>query len=153
MIQLTDALSNSLNIAKIFNKYSCICIVFSVKSVVLRGSLVSWQLLLYNSRIQFCTRFEKNGRTVASHISAALLAISSWHIIPDSKVYGANMGPTLRQQDPGGPHVGPMIFCYLGYSMENVSFGWSQVLFWWYIHGGLLYLLILINSLWPYDAI
>ena len=30
--------------------------------------------------------------------------------IPDSKVYGANMGPIWSQQDPGGPHVGPMNF-------------------------------------------
>ena len=27
---------------------------------------------------------------------------------PDSKVHGANMGPIWGQQDPGGPHVGPM---------------------------------------------
>ena len=27
---------------------------------------------------------------------------------PDSKVHGANMGPTWGQQDPDGPHVGPM---------------------------------------------
>ena len=27
---------------------------------------------------------------------------------PDSKVYGANMGPTWARQDPGGPHVIPM---------------------------------------------
>ena len=27
---------------------------------------------------------------------------------PDSKVYGANMGPTWGRQDPGGPHVGSM---------------------------------------------
>ena len=29
---------------------------------------------------------------------------------PDSKVHGANMGPILGRQDPGGPHVGPMNF-------------------------------------------
>ena len=29
-------------------------------------------------------------------------------ITPDSKVHGANMGPIWGQQDPGGPHVGPM---------------------------------------------
>ena len=29
---------------------------------------------------------------------------------PDSKVYGANMGPTWGRQDPGGPHVVPMNF-------------------------------------------
>ena len=27
---------------------------------------------------------------------------------PDSKVYGANKGPTWGRQDSGGPHVGPM---------------------------------------------
>ena len=25
---------------------------------------------------------------------------------PDSKVHGANVGPTWGRQDPGGPHVG-----------------------------------------------
>ena len=30
--------------------------------------------------------------------------------IPDSKVYGANMGPIWALQDPGGPRVGPMYF-------------------------------------------
>ena len=27
-------------------------------------------------------------------------------VMPDSKVHGANMGPTWGRQDPGGPHVG-----------------------------------------------
>ena len=26
--------------------------------------------------------------------------------VPDSKVHGANVGPTWGRQDPGGPHVG-----------------------------------------------
>ena len=29
---------------------------------------------------------------------------------PDNKFHGANMGPTWGQQDPGGPHIGPMNF-------------------------------------------
>ena len=29
---------------------------------------------------------------------------------PDSKVRGANVGPTWGRQDPGGPHVGHMNF-------------------------------------------
>ena len=33
---------------------------------------------------------------------------SIWYGSPDSKVHGANMGPTWGRQDPGGPHVGPM---------------------------------------------
>ena len=32
------------------------------------------------------------------------------HHTPDSKVHGANMGPILGRQDPGGPHVDPMNF-------------------------------------------
>ena len=28
----------------------------------------------------------------------------------DNKVHGANMGPIWVRQDPGGPHVGSMIF-------------------------------------------
>ena len=33
----------------------------------------------------------------------------AWYY-PDSKVHGANMGPIWGQQDPVGPHVGPMNF-------------------------------------------
>ena len=43
--------------------------------------------------------------------------VKDWHYngfdiesyCPDSKVHGANMGPTWGWQDPGGPHGGPMI--------------------------------------------
>ena len=27
-------------------------------------------------------------------------------VVPDSKIHGANVGPTWGRQDPGGPHVG-----------------------------------------------
>ena len=33
---------------------------------------------------------------------------SHWKGYPDSKVHGANMGPTWGRQDPAGPHVSPM---------------------------------------------
>ena len=39
---------------------------------------------------------------------------------PDRKVYGANMGPTLDQQEPGGPHVGP-------WTLLRVSSGQGKV--------------------------
>ena len=38
---------------------------------------------------------------------------------PDSKVYGANMGPTWDRQDPCGPHVGPMSFAIWDSMCEN----------------------------------
>ena len=34
--------------------------------------------------------------------------LTHWPAFPDSKVHGANMGPTWGRQDPGGSHVGPM---------------------------------------------
>ena len=35
---------------------------------------------------------------------------NSGDIIPDNKTHGANMGPIWGRQDPGGPHICPMIF-------------------------------------------
>ena len=32
----------------------------------------------------------------------------SWDVFPDSKVHGANVGPTWVLSVPDGPHVGPM---------------------------------------------
>ena len=37
-------------------------------------------------------------------------AFYSKHIFPDSKVHGANVGPSWGRQDSGGPHVGHMNF-------------------------------------------
>ena len=34
--------------------------------------------------------------------------VSTGYDYPDSKVHGANMGPTWGRQDPGGSHVGPI---------------------------------------------
>ena len=36
--------------------------------------------------------------------------MESIYVFPDSKFHGANMGPMWGRQDPGGSHVGPMIF-------------------------------------------
>ena len=35
----------------------------------------------------------------------------SWYVHPDSKVHGANMGPTLVLSAQDGLHVGPMSLC------------------------------------------
>ena len=37
-----------------------------------------------------------------------------------SKVYGANMGPIWGRQDPGGPHVGPIIFAIWVWIIEYI---------------------------------
>ena len=34
--------------------------------------------------------------------------------VPDSNVHGVNMWPIWGRQDPGGPHVGPIIFATRG---------------------------------------
>ena len=41
--------------------------------------------------------------------------------VPDSKVHGTNMGIIWGQQDPGGPHVGPMNFAIWGGPMRIVT--------------------------------
>ena len=47
---------------------------------------------------------------MASQISELDCLLNSLLCSPDSKVYGANMGPTWGQQDSGGPHICPMNF-------------------------------------------
>ena len=47
-----------------------------------------------------------------------------WDAVSDSKVHGANMGPIWGRQDPGGPHVGPMIFAIWGcFSLSEHCWG------------------------------
>ena len=42
--------------------------------------------------------------------------MACWNIKPpDSKVHGANMGPSWGWQDPGVPHIGPMNFAILAF--------------------------------------
>ena len=39
-------------------------------------------------------------------------------MVPDSKVQGANKGPTRDRQDPDGPHFGPMNLAIWGAMYE-----------------------------------
>ena len=45
--------------------------------------------------------------------------------VPDSKVHGANLGPIWGQQDPGGPHLGPMNFAIWGVIIMIIAL-WCQ---------------------------
>ena len=45
---------------------------------------------------------------MARQAGVRVLDTSFWRNIPDSKVHGANMGPTWVLSAPDGPHVGPM---------------------------------------------
>ena len=62
----------------------------------------------------------------------------SFGYVPDSKVHGANMGPTWVLSAPDGPHVGPMNLAIRGKLSQNLAF-FSQLLkdrnhFWiWHI--------------------
>ena len=48
---------------------------------------------------------------------------------PDSKIHRAYMGPTWGRQDPGGPHVGPMILViWESYSRPSAK-QWEQALY------------------------
>ena len=58
-------------------------------------------------------------------VSASLCQVMGSHwtdLYPDSKFHGASMGPIWGQQDPGGPHVGPMNFAiWVAVSLLNVN--------------------------------
>ena len=62
----------------------------------------------------FC--FDHAAATPKEHVFHRAWHVYLWdlaavyHAHPNSKVDGANMGPTWGGQDPGGPHVGPMNF-------------------------------------------
>ena len=55
------------------------------------------------------------------------------HCNPDSKVHGANMGPTWVLSAPDGPHVGPMNFAirefhcnmFLGFRLRVIIWHWT----------------------------
>ena len=51
--------------------------------------------------------------------------------IPDSKVHGANMGPTRVLSAPGGPHVGPMNLAIRDALMLRLASGGCQASSWW----------------------
>ena len=40
---------------------------------------------------------------------------------PDSKVHGANTGPTWGRQGPGGPHVGRMNIAFLFHAVRSFA--------------------------------
>ena len=69
-----------------------------------------WSLIQYG----FC----RNQELDQDHSAARRLIIKS----PDSKVYGANMGPVWGRQDPGGPHVGPMNLAIWVWKPQEVGY-------------------------------
>ena len=58
-----------------------------------------------------------------------ILRVFSWRrisdVVPESKVHGANMGPTWVLSSPDGPHVGPMNFAIRGVYILRVPWLWS----------------------------
>ena len=70
----------------------------------------SFQNDLFSSRLLPYSRFDSqndkiNLRDLVSHFE---IKSPDQHNLPDSKVHGANMGPTWVLSAPDGPHVGPM---------------------------------------------
>ena len=84
--------------------------------MLLRKNVIDWlavhmptnQAPCAMTRVNFCG-FQR-GFFVAKLASGWLLFTHSNfnHVIPYSKVHGANMGPTWVLSAPDGPHVGPM---------------------------------------------
>ena len=88
-------------------KVKMYCIV-SYKILILRHHVISyfnWKYHLYVATIYRIISMRK------AHLKLLFfncLATKVAHLSPDSKVHGANMGPTWVLSAPDGPHVGPM---------------------------------------------
>ena len=66
---------------------------------------------------------KKDVTILLKHWSYIFLALTHWYVHtklrhPDSKVHGANMGPTWVLAAPDGPHVGPMNLAMRAYMAE-----------------------------------
>ena len=91
-------------------------------------------------RRPFCLGLNVLSRPESDYVGyiciARLACVLNTQNTPDSKVHGANMGPTWGRQDPGGPHE----LCYLGRGDVRIRNGiWfcrqrrglAVVLMWW----------------------
>ena len=69
-------------------------------------------------------RFLPSIQLICSHRQVKLNQVYKWcsvyHNIPDSKVHGANMGPTWVLSAPDGPHVGPINLAIRGGCMVTL---------------------------------
>ena len=79
--------------------------------------------------MSFCILIEGGHNSHGNFTSCILARFTPWPMElvltspclephPDSKVHGTNMGPIWGQQDPDGPHVGPMNFAICVQSMK-----------------------------------
>ena len=80
-----------------------------IKAVTMLGMnpwfaiMLHWYLSL-QMKIDYIVSFNFNKSSVVFEF---LLILTLFHF-PDSKIHGANMGPTWVLSSPGGPHDGPM---------------------------------------------
>ena len=77
-----------------FTGHDNLCMTMSVHRI--KGSIYKTELA---AAVQM-----KNSQQMQAYCTLVFYTISN----PDSKVHGANMGPTWGWQDPGGPHLGHM---------------------------------------------
>ena len=101
-------------------------------------SLAHWTLkgpLCYSLLVSYCHHIYILHRPCLcfSQCIACFILFLSWlcvtRHVPDSKVHGANMGPTWVLSAPDGPHVGPVnlaIWGFLLYIILNVS-AWFSI--------------------------
>ena len=85
--------------------------------VLVSRAMISLQNLYACSMCLRCCRMvspdnKESNSSMVVYRRRELLMFPHWY--PDSKVHGANMGPTWVLSAPRGPHVGPIKPCYQG---------------------------------------
>ena len=92
-------------------------------------SLIGWEQTWYHWLRSCSAIYRKWAFNLVITLPADILASNRSY--PDSKVHGANMGPIWGQQDPGGPHGGPMsLAIWVGYRQSQWWLETSQHFEW-----------------------
>ena len=86
--------------------------------------LIIWYVIIVSIGsldILYNNSYVKNGEHVLYFvlIPSGVSWVGGMH--PESKVYGANMGPTWALSVPGGPHVGPINFAIRAATWKPIS--------------------------------
>ena len=92
------------------SKYKTIHILLTIVHLDFRGEVSSNRNASRNESVETGDEsVETRDESIEAREKTQQSCYNNWHIL-DSKFHGANMGPIWGQQDPVGPHIGPMNF-------------------------------------------
>ena len=98
---------------------------------VWRWSAATWGRVPLPSGVVWGEMYHEDGLSRWVCDDDVITSKQLWQYCPDSKVHGANMGPTWGRQDPGGTYVGHVNLAIWGLfargivSLTNDQYSWA----------------------------